>query len=207
MQAHNVADLLDKERVCRQLEDLRPMRLQSKGSPYAAVVLRLRPERASMERVPQCVASFDVVSRVSVTTLETSASVTVRGLPGLGSSTSPSGRLSKNRDLHLPTVALETLNSAATAVFVLPLEHSNAIRARWANACAVLGLRAHCPVAPFHRWSASTVGLVDQDAYASSSHELSGGYQLPNTNATNFRDSTLGPIARTHCRYHCCQNV
>ena len=28
----------------------------------------------------------------------------------------------------------------------------------------------------------------------SSSHELSGGYQLPNTCATNFRDKTLGML-------------
>ena len=35
------------------------------------------------------------------------------------------------------------------------------------------------------------MGLVDQDACVSSSHELSGGYQLPNTYAANFRDKTL----------------
>ena len=40
--------------------------------------------------------------------------------------------------------------------------------------------------------TASTVGLADQDACVSSSHELSGGYQLPNTYAANFRDRTLG---------------
>ena len=117
----------------------------AKARQMRLTVLWLRPERRAMDRVLQCVASFGVVSRVSATTLSTSASVTVRGLPGLASSTSPSSRLSKNRDLHLPTVACDTLNSAATAVFVLPLEHSKTIRARWVNACAVLGLRAHCP--------------------------------------------------------------
>ena len=35
------------------------------------------------------------------------------------------------------------------------------------------------------------MGLVDQDACESSSHELSGGYQLTNTYTTNFRDKTL----------------
>ena len=102
----------------------------AKARQMRLTVLWLRPERRAMDRVLQCVASFGVVSRVSVTTLSTSASVTVRGLPGLASSTSPSSRLSRNRDLHLPTVACDTLNSAATAVFVLPLEHSNTIRAR-----------------------------------------------------------------------------
>ena len=40
------------------------------------------------------------------------------------------------------------------------------------------------------------MGLVDQDACESSSHELSGGYQLPNTYAANFRDKTLVAIRR-----------
>ena len=44
------------------------------------------------------------------------------------------------------------------------------------------------------------MGLVDQDACESSSHELSGGYQLPNTYATNFRDRTLDPLYIEVCR-------
>ena len=35
VQAHNITDLFDKERVRRQLEGIRPMGLQSEGPPYA----------------------------------------------------------------------------------------------------------------------------------------------------------------------------
>ena len=109
------------------------------------MVLWLRPERLAIERVLQWVASVGVVSRVMLTTLSTSASAVLRGVPGLGSSSSPSTRRSKNRDLHFPTVGLDTLSSSATAVFVFPSAHPSIIRARWANACAVFGRRAHAP--------------------------------------------------------------
>lgn len=48
-------------------------------------VLRLRPEAAARDRVLQCVASFGVVSNVIVSTRSTSASLTLRGVPGRGS--------------------------------------------------------------------------------------------------------------------------
>ena len=94
------------------------------------MVLWLRPERLAIERVLQWVASVGVVSRVIATTLSTSASAVLRGVPGLGSSTSPSTRRSRNRDLHFPAVGFVTLNSSATAVFVFPSAHPNIIRAR-----------------------------------------------------------------------------
>ena len=83
------------------------------------MVLWLRPERLAIERVLQWVASVGVVSRVMLTTLSTSASAVLRGVPGLGSSSSPSTRRSKNRDLHFPTVGLDTLR--ACECFEVPL--------------------------------------------------------------------------------------
>ena len=106
-------------------------------------VLWLRPVRLAIERVLQWVASSGVVSRVRVTTLSTSASEVLRGVPGLGSSSRPSIRRSKNRDLHFPTVGFDTLISSATAVFVITSAHPSIIRARKANACAVFGRRVH----------------------------------------------------------------
>ena len=95
-----------------------------------------------MARVLQCVASRGVVSKVSVTTRSTAASVTVRGAPGRGSSSNPSRRFATKRLRHLPTVCLVTRSSRATAVFVFPAAHSRITRARRAVACAVFGRRA-----------------------------------------------------------------
>jgi hypothetical protein len=63
------------------------------------------PTSAARERVDQCVAVFGVDSNVRTITSSTCASVTVRGRPGRGSSTSPSNRLIANRERHLRTVA------------------------------------------------------------------------------------------------------
>jgi hypothetical protein len=70
-----------------------------------------------------------------VTTASTCSSVIVRGLPGRGSSASPSSRRSANRLRHFVTVGRETSNASA----ISPLDHNpsdaiNTIRARSANA-------------------------------------------------------------------------
>jgi len=96
----------------------------------------------SLPSVLQWVASAGLVSRVRVSTASTSASVTVRGAPGRGSSSNPSRRWVRKRVRHLPTVWWVTPSPCATAVFGLPLAHSNTIRARWAKACALFGRRA-----------------------------------------------------------------
>ena len=59
------------------------------------------PSSAANDRVDQCVASLDVVSKVRVITASTCSSQTVRGRPGRGSSTRPSRRSTTNRDRHL----------------------------------------------------------------------------------------------------------
>ena len=73
------------------------------------------PVSAAIEARDQWVASRGVLSKVSTTTCSTSSSVTERGPPGRGSSINPSNRFSTNRPRHLPTVAVEQPNRAATA--------------------------------------------------------------------------------------------
>ena len=65
---------------------------------------RLKGIVRAMARVLQCVACAGVVSRVRVTIRSTAASVTVRGAPGRGSSSSPSRRWVIKRWRHFPTV-------------------------------------------------------------------------------------------------------
>lgn len=62
------------------------------------------PVVLAIERVDQCVASVRVSSRVLTIARSTSASVTVRRLPGRGSSWRPSRRASAKCARHLPTV-------------------------------------------------------------------------------------------------------
>src|SRR2546430_7247389 len=94
-----------------------------------------------MARVLQCVASRGLVSSVSVTTSSTCASLTVRGAPGRGSSSSPSSRLARNRLRHFPTVCFVSRSFRATRVFVSSAAHPRMTRARCARACAVVGRR------------------------------------------------------------------
>jgi hypothetical protein len=91
IQAHNVADLFDEQRIAGQLKRLAAMRLQRKGPPRLTA-LWLIPHRRASERVLQCVASRGVASKVSVRTRSTSVSPIRRGAPGLGSSNKPSSR-------------------------------------------------------------------------------------------------------------------
>src|SRR5437868_6073995 len=105
-------------------------------------VLRLSPDSAASERVLQCVASLGVDSNVIVSTRSISASLTLRGVPGRGSSNNPSNRRSTKRCRHLQTVWILTRNFPAAAVFVLPSAHSRIMRARSAKACADFGRRA-----------------------------------------------------------------
>jgi hypothetical protein len=98
----------------------------------------------AMDRVDQCVSFFGgFCSRVAVITRSTCSSVIVRGAPGRGSSVNPSTRSRTNRDRHLRTVSRDTAKLAATSVFDRPCAHSNTIRDRNANACAVVRRRVH----------------------------------------------------------------
>ncbi len=76
-----------------------------KARQIRLTVLWLMPHCRAIARVLQCVASRGVVSRVNVTTRSTSASLTVRGAPGRGSSSNPSSRFATKRLRHLPRSA------------------------------------------------------------------------------------------------------
>jgi hypothetical protein len=80
----------------------------------------LIPTFLAIERVLQCVASAGLLSRVSVTTRPTSASVIFRGAPGRGSSGRPSSRRARKRARHFPTVCFLIRSSAAVAMFGRP---------------------------------------------------------------------------------------
>jgi hypothetical protein len=78
-----------------------------------------------------------------VITRSTCSSVIFRGAPGRGSSVNPSGRSRTNRNRHLRTVSRDTARLAAISVFDRPCAHSNTIRDRNANVCAVVRRRVH----------------------------------------------------------------
>src|SRR5215471_5354116 len=71
-------------------------------------------------------------------TLSTLPSPILRGTPGRGSSSSPSRPRSTKRRRHFPTVCGVTRSCAATALLLSPAAQPNTMRARSANACAVL---------------------------------------------------------------------
>ena len=91
-----------------------------------------------MLRVLQCVAPDGRLSNVCTMTLSSVASSILRGTPGRGSSSSPSRPRSAKRRRHFPTVCGVTRSRAATALLLSPAAQPNTMRARSANACAVL---------------------------------------------------------------------
>ena len=107
------------------------------------MLLWLSPVDCARERVDQCVAASGWVSRVRASTRSTAASLKRRGVPGRGSSSSPSRRWRTKRCRHLQTVAPATCTRRATSVLLRPSAHSSTMRARKARACAVLGRRLH----------------------------------------------------------------
>ena len=103
----------------------------------------VNPSSAARERVDQCVASFGVDSNVVVITASTRSSLTVRGRPGRGSSSSPSRRSATNRFRHFRTVPTVTDSRRATSELDNPSAHTSTIRDRCASHCALLGRLAH----------------------------------------------------------------
>jgi hypothetical protein len=95
------------------------------------------------EGVDQCVASLGFSSSVLTMTRSTSSSLIDRGLPGRGSSCSPSRPRRANRPRHLPTVDLVQPRTAAMSLLCCPSAAANTIRQRNANACELFGRRAH----------------------------------------------------------------
>ena len=101
----DVTDLLEEQRVLGELPTLDAVRLEPERppdprhrrlvEPVAAAICARRPMRATVRRrgAPACVTI----------TSSTCPSVSLRGCPGRGSSTSPSSRRATNRGRHLPT--------------------------------------------------------------------------------------------------------
>ena len=100
------------------------------------------PTALAMERSDQWVAPAGVVSSVRRMVSAISSSPILRGVPGLGSSSSPSSRCAAKRRRHLPTVFASALTSAQIALFSKPVAAANTIRARRAIAWPVLWARA-----------------------------------------------------------------
>ena len=98
----------------------------------------LTPARSAILRVLQWVRPFGLLSNVATRIDSTSASDSVRGAPGLGSSYSASTRPVVNRCRHLPTVTFEQRSFAATATFDSPRAHLRTIFARKATCRFVL---------------------------------------------------------------------
>src|SRR6267378_2087996 len=125
IEADDVANFLDKLRVRRELERVNAMGLQPEGLPDSRDRRLRERHRSAMERVLHWVACDGGPSRVRVMRSTTISSVTVRGAPGRGSSTSPSRRRTQKRSRHLPTLLLDTCRRAATVPFGRPSAHAN----------------------------------------------------------------------------------
>ena len=138
VEADDIAHLCHEMRVGRELERLRPMRLQTEGAPVRCTLETDSPLSFAMPRELQWVASFGRLSRVFTMVASMRASSIVRGVPGLGSSRRPSRRSCTKRRRHLPTVISTTPSFAATSLFWLPSAHARTMRALNARACSVL---------------------------------------------------------------------
>ncbi len=114
------------------------MRLQPEGAPDAAHGGGTDAARSAILRVLQWVRPFGLLSNVATRIDSTSASDSVRGAPGLGSSYSASTRPVVTRCRHLPTVTFEQRSFAATATFDSPCAHLRTIFARKATCRFVL---------------------------------------------------------------------
>jgi hypothetical protein len=119
------------------------VRLELNARQILPIVDADRPERSAILDRDQCVAFSGTDSNVATTTSSTCSAVIVAGLPGRGSSGSPSSRSSQNRRRHFPTVAGDTPHAAATSVLERPSADPSTIRERNANAWEDFRRRSH----------------------------------------------------------------
>jgi len=101
-----------------------------------------QPTALAIARSDQCVAPGGVVSSVSRIVSAISSSPILGGVPGRGSSSSPSSRRSAKRRRHLPTVLASAPTSMQIALFSCPDAAASTIRARRAIAWPVFCARA-----------------------------------------------------------------
>ncbi len=102
VQADDVAHLLNERGSAESLKVSTRCGCRPKARHIRLTGAELMPHAFAIERVLHCVASRCIVSSVIVTTRSTSASLTLRGVPGLGSLSRPSYLFSMNRRSHLP---------------------------------------------------------------------------------------------------------
>jgi hypothetical protein len=131
----DIDDLVDKQRVGRQLEVSARCGLRPKARQIRPIVDLLSPDLSAICFRDQWVAFRGVSSRVATTTASTRSTVIDGGRPGRSSSISPSSRRLINRLRHLETVSGCTPRSAATCVFGVPSAHASTILHRCASAC------------------------------------------------------------------------
>ena len=97
IEAYDIAHLLDEQGIAGQLEGLDTVRLEGEGLPDATDRCRAEPARPGHRARAPMLASWGIDSSVIVTTRSTSASLILRGAPGLVSSSRPSQRAATNR--------------------------------------------------------------------------------------------------------------
>jgi hypothetical protein len=136
VQANNVVDLLDEQRVGGQLEPPARCGLRSTVLQIRPIVDLLNPVRSAIFDRVQCVALAGVDSNVAITTSSTCSALITGGRPGRASLTSPSKRSSTNRERHFPTVAAAHPSCTAAVLLSTPAAHASTIRDRNASACA-----------------------------------------------------------------------
>ena len=137
IQADDVADLVDEQRVLGQLPRLGAVRLQPERTPDPGDRGLVEPDlgghrpRRPMPGVPRT-----ALQRLVITS-STLASVILRGCPGRASSNRPSSPNSTNRPRHNATVLRCTPSRLATSVLLWPAAQPSTIRARCDNAADV----------------------------------------------------------------------
>jgi hypothetical protein len=141
VQVHDVADLVEKQRVGGDLVVLGAPRLQREGPPDAVHAGRRDPHPAGQFALGPVRCAFRDLFESAHDHLFHLGGGDVWGTPGRGSSCSPSSRRVRNRARHTVTVRRLTPSRAATAVLLPPPAQASTIRARSAKPCAVLRRR------------------------------------------------------------------
>ena len=133
VQADDVPHLVDEQRIGRQLERLGAMRLQAKRAPD--LLNRRAPQPARFRHAAAAPVRLAArrVSSVRTITCSICSSLICRGVPGRGSSYSPSSRSRINRPRHLHTVTCDIRRRFATTLLSCPSAHARMIRARRAR--------------------------------------------------------------------------
>jgi hypothetical protein len=134
--------LVDEYRVIGPFEIFAALRLQGGGPPVAADGGLIEPGGFSHVRGGPTRGARRLVFQRSRDHFFYCASLSLRGWPWRGSSSRPSRPCATKRCRHLRVLSGCTPSSRAITVVSGPWAARNTMRARSANACAVLGRRA-----------------------------------------------------------------